>query len=99
MKIGDTIIESYNNHKKELKVVKIGRRWATLSNDVQVDKDTLQKNGEAYGHYYFTEVGYVEHTARERLRHLLYSAPSHVHTMPLFRVTELIVILEEVTKK
>lgn len=96
MNIGDKIIECYNDRTKELTVIKIGRRWATLSNDVQIDKDTLQKNGESYGHFYFTEVGLAEHTARNRLRKLLYKAPSLISTMPMFRVVELIAILEEV---
>jgi hypothetical protein len=99
MKIGDKIIEvdlNRNGKETELTVVKIGRRWARLSNNIQVDITTpnLNLNGNSYGRSYYTELGLVTHRTSEKLRSLLSEAIYATSRIAHHDAVELVALLE-----
>jgi hypothetical protein len=99
MNIGDRIIEVEGSGKRgrtELHVISIGRRWAKLSNGLQIDKDTLSFNGDPYGRQFFTENGYVEWEAKKRLVKLLSDVSYKIHSASHHHVIELTALLEEI---
>lgn len=77
LKVGDPVLETLATSRSRTKpragiVTKVGRKWATVTfgsgrRTVQVDRETLALNGDAYGTRYFTPSGYEHYLAKDEI--------------------------------